>query len=120
MGKPANFGIKLLIIALFAVFMAVWIAFRLPCVFRHVTGLPCPTCGMTRAWLSALRLDFGAAFSYHPMFWVVPPLVLFGVYDGALFKSARLNKLFLLVGVGGLLICYLIRLICFLSGSLPL
>ena len=29
-------------------------------------------CGMTRAWLAALRLDFAAAFAYHPLFWVVP------------------------------------------------
>ena len=27
---------------------------------------------MTRAWLAALRLDFAAAFAYHPLFWVVP------------------------------------------------
>ena len=27
---------------------------------------------MTRAWLAALRLDYAAAFAYHPLFWVVP------------------------------------------------
>lgn len=42
------------------------------CVFKLVTGLSCPGCGMTRAWLSAFRLDFSAAFAYHPLFWVVP------------------------------------------------
>lgn len=42
------------------------------CVFRLMTGIPCPGCGMTRAWLAALRLDFAAAFAYHPLFWAVP------------------------------------------------
>ncbi len=42
------------------------------CVFRLVTGIPCPGCGMTRAWLAALRGDFAAAAAYHPLFWAVP------------------------------------------------
>ena len=28
------------------------------CMFYHITGIPCPGCGMTRAYLAALRLDF--------------------------------------------------------------
>lgn len=52
-----------------------WLALYLldiGCVFRLMTGIPCPGCGMTRAWLAALRLDFSAAIAYHPLFWVVP------------------------------------------------
>ena len=44
----------------------------LGCIFKTMTGLSCPGCGMTRAWLSALRLDFSAALAYHPLFWAVP------------------------------------------------
>ena len=32
---------------------------------------------MTRAWLSALSLNFEDAFFYHPLFWLVP--IIFGV-----------------------------------------
>ena len=52
-----------------------WLALYLldiGCVFRLMTGIPCPGCGMTRAWLAALRLDFAAAIAYHPLFWAVP------------------------------------------------
>ena len=44
------------------------------CPIKFITGVSCPGCGMTRAWLSLLfRLDPAAAFSYHPLFWLVVP-----------------------------------------------
>ncbi len=42
------------------------------CPIKFVTGISCPGCGMVRAWLSILRLDFSSAFYYHPLFWIVP------------------------------------------------
>lgn len=56
---------------LFVAWLALYLL-NIGCVFRLMTGIPCPGCGMTRAWLAALRLDFAAAFAYHPLFWVVP------------------------------------------------
>ena len=47
-------------------------ALDIGCAFRFVTGVPCPGCGMTRAWLAALRGDLAAAVAYHPLFWAVP------------------------------------------------
>ena len=38
------------------------------CPIRLLTGVSCAGCGMTRAWLCALRLDFRQAFYYHPLF----------------------------------------------------
>jgi len=40
------------------------------CPVRAIFGVDCPGCGMTRACLSALRLDFRSAFAYHPLFWL--------------------------------------------------
>lgn len=47
------------------------------CPIKFVTGVSCAGCGMTRAWLHALRLDLSAAFSYHPLFWTVPVAAVF-------------------------------------------
>jgi hypothetical protein len=61
---------------LFAAGLAVLLLFTpipWPCALRVVTGLPCPTCGMTRATRLALHGDFAAATHMHPLWFVVAP-----------------------------------------------
>lgn len=62
------------------------------CPFRRLTAIPCPFCGMTRAVLSALRLDFTSAFNYHPLFFLIPLLGLFLLFHVK--KGSRLPKWF--------------------------
>jgi len=52
-------------------------AFGYICPSMWFLGLPCPACGLSRAVLSLLRLDFGAAVLYNPMVFAVPPAVYF-------------------------------------------
>ena len=85
------------------------------CVFRRITGIPCPGCGMTRAHLAALRLDFRAAFYYHPLWFLPVPLMLCqAVKLGGVFRKPQWNTaaaVFLLVLVLGV---YAVRMIrCF-------
>jgi hypothetical protein len=47
-------------------------AFLVGCPFRLITGVPCPGCGMTHAFLAAFRFDFAEALRWHPLF----PLVM--------------------------------------------
>lgn len=42
-------------------------ALELVCPFRTLTGIPCPTCGGTRALLAAASGDFRAAVQLNPM-----------------------------------------------------
>lgn len=51
------------------------------CVIYNTTGLPCPSCGMTRAFLYLAKLDFAEAFHYHPLFPMVP-LLFFSYLKG--------------------------------------
>lgn len=37
------------------------------CPFKKITGLPCPTCGATRAALALARFDFAGALLHYPL-----------------------------------------------------
>ncbi len=45
------------------------------CPVALVAHRPCPACGLTRASLALLRLDFADAISLHPLVFVVTPLL---------------------------------------------
>jgi hypothetical protein len=42
--------------------------YRVPmlgCPILHLTGIPCPTCGMTRSFMAIVRGEFSQAIGYH-------------------------------------------------------
>lgn len=38
-----------------------------PCIVKHLTGVPCPSCGATRAALALLQGDVSAAIALNPL-----------------------------------------------------
>ena len=52
--------------------------FGIPCVFRVVTGLKCPGCGMTHALGAMLQGDFRAAAGYNILSVTLVPIL--GIY----------------------------------------
>jgi hypothetical protein len=51
---------------------AVWLSNHLEqplslCLFKRITGLPCPTCGFTRGALCVLHGELGRAWLYNPL-----------------------------------------------------
>ncbi len=81
--------------------LAAWFAAQLPtphCVFHSLTGLPCPTCGATRAAIQFLHGHFSASLLYNPLaFLAFCGLAAFDLYAlGVLLTRAprlRLGKL---------------------------
>src|SRR5574344_1220535 len=71
--------------AAFALTVAAMQLLSLPCPFISLFGIPCPGCGMTRAFIALSRLDIPGAFSANPVFPAVPILFLFILFDGKLF-----------------------------------
>jgi hypothetical protein len=41
------------------------------CAFKRTLGLPCPGCGLTRSWVSALHGDLRASLVHHALGWLV-------------------------------------------------
>lgn len=47
------------------------------CPFYNLTGLPCPGCGLTRAFVCLGHGRFGEALHWHPLGWLVFGLFVF-------------------------------------------
>ena len=95
-----------LFVCIGAILLVFWI-FDLPCIIKLFTGVSCPGCGMTRAYMSLLRLDFASAFYYHPLWLLV--LIWVGIYALVYFKFPRAKDIVVAIGVLALLVTYIIR-----------
>ena len=63
------------------------------CPIKKITGLYCPGCGITRMFLSLLKLDFYQAFRYNPLLFITLPVFLFFIGNAILTKKTPLyNK----------------------------
>ena len=113
MKKVSNLTLKLVFFALCAAAFALIYVFRFPCPLRALTGVPCPGCGMTHAYLCLLRLDFAGAFKENPAFWVLPGAILLLLKDGAVFKDRRLNGAFIFSLVFFMAVSYAAKLFNF-------
>jgi hypothetical protein len=60
-----------------------------PCIFHSLTGIPCPTCGTTRAATAFLNGDLLAAFAANPLAAGVGLLFVIGAPVAALWAFAR-------------------------------
>ncbi|AIY83575.1 MAG: DUF2752 domain-containing protein [Clostridium baratii] len=58
------------------------LAFNIKCIIRTLIGIPCPGCGMTRAWIEAINLNFYEAFKFHPLFLLAPILIILIIIRG--------------------------------------
>lgn len=76
------------------------------CPVRFVTGVPCPGCGLTRAWLALLSGEPRAALAFHPLFWVAPIAIFLAVFS-EMAASGRMRRI-LLLACGVLIVAFLV------------
>ncbi len=81
----------------------------LQCPLNFLFGIPCPLCGITRAFLSVLRGDFASAFYYHPLW----PLVLLVILFIVLKQTGILRVSYKSMNIGAVIIA-LVFLVCFI------
>ena len=109
--KISNTKEKILTCAIALVGLVILWFLKVPCWLEALCHIPCPGCGMTRAYIQVLHLNFIGAFQMHPMFWSVP--ILFGYYltDGHLFKNKWVNIILLILIAAGFAANWVLKLI---------
>ena len=101
MGRIKELKNSLLLTTFYTAVLLVFWYFEIPCLFKEFLGISCPGCGMSRAVMSVLRLNFDAAFSYHPMVFSLPILYLYFLFGGKVFNRKWLDRSVLIaIGVG--------------------
>ncbi len=93
-----------------AIVILIMYVFDLSCPFLSLFDIPCPGCGMTRAYISLLNLNVKGAFSFHPMFWSVPILFAFYLFDGKIFRPKWVNALISTAIYAGFFVLWIFRL----------
>ena len=91
------------------------------CMIRNVTGYPCPGCGMTRAHIEVLKLNFKNAFYYHPLF-IFPSIIFFAVIFQKRLKIANYiyhNNYIIISILLIFIIVYIIRFILLFPNEEP-
>lgn len=82
------------------------------CLLKDIFDTPCPSCGMSRAFLSLIMGDIKAALHFHPLFWIFPITVGLGLL-AALDKTKKRKLLWLILMalcILAYLVCWVIRL----------
>lgn len=108
-----------IIIAYFVFFKVV---FHSMCPLVVITGFPCPGCGLTRAGLAVLSLDFARAWSIHPFIYPLMVLmILFCVnryFMGK--KKMPVLRVCLTVTLAAMVLFYVWRMYRYFPGEPPM
>lgn len=83
------------------ILFSVLIYFKVPCLFKLLFKIPCPGCGMTRAFFEIFKFNFSKAFYYNilsiPLFIFIIYCIILIIYDILYNKNIfflKLDKLF--------------------------
>ncbi len=79
-----KYNVKLLLITVGILLVAV--VTDVGCVWRNTLGVPCPGCGLTRAWLAFFEGNLHQAFEFHPLFWTIPIVGLMILFEDKINK----------------------------------
>lgn len=92
------------------------------CPMVLITGLPCPGCGLTRAGVRLLRLDFAGAFQIHPF--IYPIVIYLGIFGwNRYIRKRRMGgvlKVLLGIILIFMLLFYIWRMLYYFPGEPPM
>ena len=96
------------------------------CYLKSTIGVPCPGCGLTRAYLCLFNRNLKEAFYLHPLFFI--PLILVVVtllnfqpfIELGIIKKIYSNNVFWICIIVPFVILYIIRMILFFPNIEPM
>lgn len=106
-GWKVRMRLAIIIVAIYIIFNI----FGAGCPIKFLTGISCPGCGMTRAILAAIRLQFNEAFYFHPLFGLVPFMFALYLFEDYL-KPIHVKYIWIVILVL-FLVVYFLRLFIF-------
>lgn len=91
------------------IFLGVVVLFFYECPIKYFFGINCPGCGLTRAFIAALKFDFDEAFRLHNLWPLIMGNLIYLFFRPKYRLNCRLEKLLLLTTVALLLICWITK-----------
>ena len=74
--------IYILLLLIICIFIFLINNIKIPCMVNSIFGIYCPGCGITRMFISIVKLDFYQAFRYNPMvFLLLPFFIFYGILE---------------------------------------
>ena len=84
------------------------------CLIRGLTGIPCPSCGMSRAIIAFINGDIINAFRFHPLFWLPFILFILIVFKRKFFKQIIIGAIISTIAI------YFLRMAIFFPNIEPM
>lgn len=81
------------------------------CAIKIGTGVDCPGCGMTRAFLALARGDISQSFKYHPLGLVVAAWLVWAWSCSAAGRQVRVNVILAYIFLAALIGIWIVKLI---------
>lgn len=115
-------GNSLFLLILSAIYPVIYFAGGMHlCYFKATFGIPCPGCGLTRAFVRLFSGNLAGAFYFHPLFLVVIVLAILMVFRKfPLSRSILDSSMFWVVILFLFVITYVIRMMFFFPDTEPM
>ena len=83
------------------------------CPWRLILGLSCPTCGLTRAFISVLSFKFKDAFHYHLMWpFILLAIIILVLYEFNIIKIRKKTVYIMLYSLATACLIYYFYRLC--------
>ncbi len=89
------------------------------CIISNTTGLPCPSCGLTRSVMYAMTFRFKEAFHYQPLVFFLPIFILLLGYGVVKENKKILRNTIYLIGIVAIVV-WVIRMIIYFPDVEPM